>query len=280
MATAQPRQKSVSYLAVIVDDLSNKLHLPINSIYGVLGNFSVETGGSFDPNSLGRNDGGPGVDAIGIAQWEGTRRDALQAMARQMHGKETDLNVQLAYFNQEIAQRGQLSLLMNPNLSVDQATTIVQSQYEVSANSNLPQRIIAAEALAKPGALGHAILNSVKIKLPGLSGPMNPDTGLPAVPGAVGNAIANAVPGFKTVDQLVQTMGKTEFWIRVGFIVLGFVLVLIAIDKLTNGGITQAPSELPSIPAEVPAERAPSKGSPSVGGKVKATVKDTAEVPE
>lgn len=63
-----------------------------------LGNFEVETGSKpFSPTAYNA-----GERAIGIAQWEGARRTALQAYAAAHGGKETDLAMQLGYLGTEL----------------------------------------------------------------------------------------------------------------------------------------------------------------------------------
>lgn len=63
---------------------------------GILGNLQAESG--FDPTQPNDAEG-----AIGIAQWEGGRRTALDSYAAAHHGSETDLSIQLGYLWSELS---------------------------------------------------------------------------------------------------------------------------------------------------------------------------------
>lgn len=71
-------------------------HLTGAEAAGVLGNAQVES--NFDPTASNPREG-----AIGLFQWEGGRRTALQRYAAAHHGKETDLQMQLGYLGTELA---------------------------------------------------------------------------------------------------------------------------------------------------------------------------------
>lgn len=64
-------------------------------VAGILGNLMVESG--LNPGAYNAGEG-----AIGIAQWEGGRRTALQQFARANGGSETDLNTQLEFLWHEL----------------------------------------------------------------------------------------------------------------------------------------------------------------------------------
>lgn len=68
------------------------------AVAGILGNFQVESG--FDPAASN-----PAEGAIGLAQWEGGRRTALDAYAAATHGSETSLATQLGYLMTELQGR-------------------------------------------------------------------------------------------------------------------------------------------------------------------------------
>jgi hypothetical protein len=71
---------------------------------GALGNLQAESG--FSPSALARNDGGPGVDAHGIAQWEGGRYSGphgLQAYASKTGGNASDLRTQIGFLESELS---------------------------------------------------------------------------------------------------------------------------------------------------------------------------------
>jgi tail lysozyme len=118
------------------------------AIAGILGNLQVESG--FNPGAQNANEG-----AIGIGQWEGGRRTALQAFARAHGTSETDLNAQLGYMWQELSgsYSGALGALRGAT-SAAQAATIWDSQYEVSAGTTRGQRISNAETFAANGLKG------------------------------------------------------------------------------------------------------------------------------
>lgn len=82
--------------SVIYGFLTGTEHLTAAQAAGVLGNLQVESG--FSPTASN-----PGEGAIGIAQWEGGRRAALDRYAAAHGGKETDLAMQLGYLGQELA---------------------------------------------------------------------------------------------------------------------------------------------------------------------------------
>lgn len=66
------------------------------AIAGIVGNLTVES--NLSPEAFNNAE-----NAIGLAQWEGGRRTALQAFARQHGGTETDLNIQLAFLWHELS---------------------------------------------------------------------------------------------------------------------------------------------------------------------------------
>jgi hypothetical protein len=118
------------------------------AIAGALGNLQEESG--FDPTNPNPNE-----NAIGLVQWEGSRRTALQQYARTHGGSETDLNMQLGYMWQELSgpYAGALNALKHAT-SVTQAATIWDSQYEISAGTTRSQRIQYANTFAANGLKG------------------------------------------------------------------------------------------------------------------------------
>lgn len=109
-------------------------------IAGIMGNLQVESG--FNPQAYNAGEG-----AIGIAQWELGRRQALQAYAAAHGGKETDLNIQLNYLWTELTQSyGSAYLQLRGATTAEQAATIWDSQYEGSAGTTRGQRISAAQS--------------------------------------------------------------------------------------------------------------------------------------
>lgn len=122
--------------------------LPNAAIAAILGNMQVESG--FNTSAL---NGGEG--AIGLAQWEGGRRTALQQYASSHGMKETDLNAQLGYMWQELNQSyGGVLQQMKTATDPGQAAAIWDSQYEVSSGSSRGQRVANAQAFAQNGFTG------------------------------------------------------------------------------------------------------------------------------
>lgn len=77
--------------------LQQELGLTREQAAGVVGNLAVESGGDLDPTAIG--DGG---NALGIAQWNGPRKRALEAFAAQQGKPATDFGVQLQFLAHEL----------------------------------------------------------------------------------------------------------------------------------------------------------------------------------
>lgn len=120
--------------AAIASFLAGK-GMPQAGIAAVLGNFKVESGDS--PTAYNANEG-----AIGFGQWEGGRRTALQAYAKAHGSTETDPNMQLGYFWQEL-QGGYSSVLSTLMSATDPgaAAAAFDAHYEVSSGSSRAQRV-------------------------------------------------------------------------------------------------------------------------------------------
>lgn len=106
------------------------------AVAGFLGNFMVESG--FDPTSQNT-----GEHAIGFANWEGGRRDALRQWALTHYGaQETDARSQLTFMWHELTTgySGVLSQLQHVT-SAGEAAAIIDSQYEVSSGEARQTRI-------------------------------------------------------------------------------------------------------------------------------------------
>lgn len=133
---AQGRQKQIT------DYLTNQGFSP-EQIAGIEGNMAVETGGTFDPNSFN-----PGEGAIGICQWEGGRRTALQEFAASQGKDETDLGVQLDFLMQELhGSEGTANADLQGATTPEAAAQIFQSEYERSSTESLGDRIAQAEQI-------------------------------------------------------------------------------------------------------------------------------------
>lgn len=111
-------------------------------VAGVLGNLQVES--SFDPTAYN-----PKEQAIGIAQWEGSRRRNLQAYAAAAGTTETDLGTQLDFMWAELTgpESASLTALRRTSTPAD-AATVFNTKYERSAKASLPKRVKAAKAIA------------------------------------------------------------------------------------------------------------------------------------
>ncbi|PZS36494.1 MAG: hypothetical protein DLM58_01665 [Pseudonocardiales bacterium] len=120
-------------------------------VAGVMGNLKIESG--FSPTASNRAEG-----AIGIAQWEGGRRTALQHYASSHGGKETSLTIQLGFMWHELtgSESGALKALKQTH-DPAAAATVWDSQFERSDGSARGARISSAHAISKSiqaGAFG------------------------------------------------------------------------------------------------------------------------------
>ncbi len=112
--------------------------MPAIPAYGIMGNILIESNG--DPAAVNQAEG-----AIGICQWEGGRRTALDKYAS-LHGKgETDLTMQLEYLVIEAKARGNWDEMAGMT-GVDNAAGYWDQYFEVSAGTSRGARIEAAEA--------------------------------------------------------------------------------------------------------------------------------------
>jgi hypothetical protein len=116
-------------------------------IAGIIGNLSVES-------SLNSHAYNSGEGAIGLVQWEGGRRAALQAFARQHGGSEGDLNTQLEFLwhemhTSESAAWNQVRQAGN----VREAAALWDQYYERSSGSSRQQRVSRAIQFAQSGHL-------------------------------------------------------------------------------------------------------------------------------
>ncbi|UPJ56003.1 phage tail tip lysozyme [Bradyrhizobium sp. 192] len=69
---------------------------------GIVGNLQGESGRDLNPYATNKGDGRDGSDSIGIAQWNGTRAQALKEYAASKGAPWTDLNIQLDFLHQEL----------------------------------------------------------------------------------------------------------------------------------------------------------------------------------
>lgn len=247
--------------AAIATNLKSVFGLSDMDVADFLGNIKAESG--FSTGALAKNDGGSGVDAIGLVQWEGSRRTGLQTMAAQMGLKETDLQAQLAYLDAELkGPYASVLAQVKSSTTVNQGTQIIQSQYEGSTASSLSLRQSFAQQILSSG---------VPSGLPG--GPTGTQVTDPAsnltIPG-VGDVIggiesAANVPGelLGIAEKIATAAVDPSFWLRVGMILFGAIIVLIAVDKLTDGAVQSVGSPIvQSLPS--PSQQS-STASPSGG---------------
>jgi hypothetical protein len=109
---------------------------------GVAGNLQVESG--FSPTAYNPREG-----AIGIAQWEGGRRTALDSYAKKTGGSETDLNTQLGYLWSELqgSESNALHRLLATN-DAGSAAAAFDQFYERSAGTSRGARMSNAQQIA------------------------------------------------------------------------------------------------------------------------------------
>lgn len=109
---------------------------------GLAGNWTVESG--LNPASSNPREG-----AIGIAQWEGGRRAALDKYAAATGGSEKDLTTQLnyAWYELNTSESSALQRLLATN-DPGTAASVVDQYYERSSGSARAQRITNAQQIA------------------------------------------------------------------------------------------------------------------------------------
>lgn len=69
---------------------------------GIVGNLQGESGQDINPSAISKADGRDGSDSIGIAQWNGTRAQALKDYAASKGTSWNDLNTQLEFLHSEL----------------------------------------------------------------------------------------------------------------------------------------------------------------------------------
>lgn len=121
------------------------------AIAGFLGNMKIESG--FNTSALNGAEG-----AIGLIQWEGGRRSALQSYARKHGTSETDLRTQLDFMWHELS--GGYSHVLNQLKhvgSAGDAAAIIDAQYEISSGNARGQRVSAARQYMQGGLKGGTV---------------------------------------------------------------------------------------------------------------------------
>lgn len=108
---------------------------------GILGNMQIESG--FNPGAYNAIEG-----AIGICQWEGGRRTALQAFAKTLGKSESDLSAQLAFFHLEMTTGfAPVNAMIRVSNNPATVASIFDASYERSAGTSRAARIAAANSL-------------------------------------------------------------------------------------------------------------------------------------
>jgi len=132
----------VSNLDTVLAYLRNTLGLSPAQAAGVAGNLEVESG--LSPTAHNDKEG-----AIGLAQWEGGRRQALDAFAAQQGTSETDLATQLAFLGNELhgSESGAYQQLLSASDPAS-AAAVFDQYYERSSGSARQKRINAAQDIA------------------------------------------------------------------------------------------------------------------------------------
>lgn len=122
--------------------LEGTLSLTPAQAAGVAGNLEVES--NFSPTAANAKEG-----AVGIAQWEGGRRTALDQYAAATGGSETSLATQLGFLGQELhgSESGAFTALLNTS-TPEQAAAVFDQDYERSSGAARSTRVADAQAIA------------------------------------------------------------------------------------------------------------------------------------
>jgi hypothetical protein len=109
---------------------------------GILGNMQVES--SLNTGATNSAEG-----AIGLVQWEGGRRTALEQYAASQGKPVTDWKVQVDFMMQELrgSESGAYSALKSAT-TAGQAAAVFDQDYERSAGTSRAQRIADANSIA------------------------------------------------------------------------------------------------------------------------------------
>lgn len=232
----------------------------------ILGNIQAESG--FSPTALARNDGGPGVDAHGIVQWEGGRYSNLVSFAKSIGLDPSSIQAQAQFLGKELSGHySNVLTSLKGATSENQAAQIVQAHYEVSSPASLGKRQSYAGTIygqltsgatlsgggqtnATPatftsaqGAVGSGLL-------PGPLGPaLDPFGILPGDKSAAGSILGSV--GSDIVGAAEDLAKPLVKWLLNAFLVVtGIIVVIIAVvllakdadDHVAGDGETTAPS--------------------------------------
>ncbi|MHB1357036.1 MAG: phage tail tip lysozyme [Anaerolineae bacterium] len=198
---------------------------------GIMGNIQIESGF----NSAAEN---PSEGAIGLAQWEGGRRTALQQFAAAQGTSETDVKTQIIFLINESKERGNYDAV-NQFDRADDAAAYWDANFEVSAGSARNERMLAANAFfgkIQDGTIknifmgpgGSSLWDSIKGAITGGAGVVG------GAAGSVGDA-ARATKDWATgLAKLLKNITSPDFWKRAGKGLIGALLIIYAALKITG----------------------------------------------
>ena len=113
------------------------------AIAGIIGNALQES--TVNPTALGDNG-----NALGIFQWNGPRKRALEAHAAEIGGDPRSINTQMSWFVREVKSTGEYSGLvsdLNNSTSVNNATQIFEDTYEKAGDPQMQNRFSFAQEI-------------------------------------------------------------------------------------------------------------------------------------
>ncbi len=128
--------------------LQSELGLTKEQAAGVVGNLAAESGGSLNPEAVGDNG-----HALGIAQWNGPRKQALEDFAARQGKSPTDFGLQLQFLAHELktSQSGALASLRGAQ-TADQAALVFSRDFERPGIPRNDQRVAYAQQALQLGA--------------------------------------------------------------------------------------------------------------------------------
>lgn len=173
MPKSDPPGTSQGSLVEYIYSFLRDVGLSAQQAAGVMGNIQVESAGTWSGTAYNPNE-----NAIGISQWEGSRRTALDTFAQQRKKPETDLLTQLEFLVEEAQSRGnwqELKKYSDPAA----AAAYWDANYEVSSGAARQERMDNAQTIYQHIQAG--TLNQIKIG--GIS--LDPGGGVHPGPGDV-----------------------------------------------------------------------------------------------
>lgn len=169
--------------------------------YGIMGNIAEES--SFSPTALNSKEG-----AIGLVQWEGGRRTALQSFAKAAGTSETDLNTQLNFMWHELNTTESSSLAaIKGAKTVADAAAIWDQSYERSAGTTRTARVNYAQQFASGANVPMGTQSASTAQIGGTSTSLNANDYEDAL-GTLGQVLAQ-VPELNTLLKKAVTSGES-----------------------------------------------------------------------